>query len=300
MFNHVDRDRDLRRPDDTLRNRFAVRGVATDIAVNQPRTDPARTRRVRRREWNGTTTIEPQATDANLITAAWGVLPAKVSAERAHTVLDTPHPTRRCPPLGRIHGRWPPAPPTLTLPANAPLVLTPPLIAISPGLTDRNLQCANCGPSPRGPTPARAASLPSAGFSRRRTSTTFSTTIAPCVLGGGEDEARGVCATGMSQEIGGRSGCLGPGDDVSGLQAATAASRTWWRWGRPSSALQDAALCDRIRSTTPAAALKSPDVAKCRMTGPWGAFRGRAMPRRVRQEKRVTMSKSRNSGRAEG
>ena len=255
MLNHVDRDRDLRRPDDTLRIRFAVRGVATDIAVinlDRPRTNSPRS----------TTRVEPDDDDRATghrcesdhrsvgSTTREGIRRTDPDGPR-HT-----HPTRRCPPLGA--NSRPLA--TRATRSTGQRAAVPDAAADrdQPRPTGRNLQCANCGPSPRRPTSAIAASLPSAGFSRRRTSTTFPTTIAPCVLGGGEDEAPWRCATGMSQEIGGRSDCLGPGDDVSGLQAATAGSVERGGDGAGHRVLcRTRRCCDRIRSTTPAAASRS-------------------------------------------
>ena len=115
--------------DPTIRRviRFAVREEATELAVinlfaaraTDPRKLPAFDDPVGP---DNDTVIEQQATDADLIIAAWGILPAKVQKERTQTVLGmlTLHADvhRLGEPTAAGHPRHP-----LHLPANAARVL---------------------------------------------------------------------------------------------------------------------------------------------------------------------------------
>ena len=99
LFCMLDRDRDLRRPDDTLRIRFAVRGVATDIAVinlDRPRTNsPRSTTRLEPDDDDGTTGHRCESDHRSVgSTTREGIRRTGPYGHR-HT-----HPTRRCPPLG--------------------------------------------------------------------------------------------------------------------------------------------------------------------------------------------------------
>ena len=115
--------------DPTIRRviRFAAREEATELAVvnlfaaraTDPRTLPGFTDPIGP---DNDAVIEQQATDADLIIAAWGVLPAKAPKERAQAILDmlTRHADvhRLGEPTAAGHPRHP-----LYLPANAARVL---------------------------------------------------------------------------------------------------------------------------------------------------------------------------------